>query len=302
MPSLAELQRAMRRHLLTRDGAAAAFVVDDGIAALERLAVYCHTFESVAVRALRLNHPAVARLVGDDFFEAAALAYLAERPPASAWLDSYGAGFAGFLARWQPAAVLGYLPDVARLEWSVSRALHAPDGTAPDSGALAALGALDAREQGALRLAAHPSLRLLRTQGAADLIWRATLADDDDALGALDPQGGPRWLLVARTASGIELQALDEAAWRFTLDLACGCALQQALDRLAARERASATSAGCATDAAALLAGHLASGRFTVPGVSRRARRSRIPASFATAPPASSPRSPRYTPLQEVPS
>ena len=270
MPSLAELQRAVQRSLLEGDTAAAAFVVDDGIAAVLRLAVYRHTFESVAVRALRLNHPAVARLVGDDFLEAMARAYIAERAPSSAWLDLYGAGFAGFIARWSPAASLAYLSDVARLEWSVSRALHASDAAPLDAGALGSLAALSADRQSALRFTHHPSLRLLRTQRAADLIWRATLADDDAALAALDPQGGPRWLLVARTASGIDVQALGETAWRFTLDLACGSSLQEALDRLAVRETAAATSARSATDAAAVLAGHLATGRFTVPGAARR--------------------------------
>lgn len=254
MPSLADVQRAIRRSLLGGDASIAAsltsVIVEDGIAATDRLGIYRNAFESVATRALRLNHPAVAKLVGDDFFEATARAYVAARPPASAWLDRYGAGFSGFLARWEPAAGLAYLPDVARLEWSVSRALHAPDASALDAGALASLAALAPDLQSAVRFTRHPSLRLLRTRAPADAIWRATLTDDD-ALAAIDLHAGPRWLLVARSTSGVEVIALPEAAWRFTRDLAAGRALHEALERA---ER---------FDVAALLGAQLAAGRFT---------------------------------------
>lgn len=251
MPSLADIQRGMRRSVLEGDAAIAALIVGDGIAAVDRLGIYRNTFESVATRALRLNHPAVAKLVGDDFFEATARAYVAARPPASAWLDRYGAGFSGFLARWEPAAGLAYVPDVARLEWSVSRALHAPDASALDAGALASLAALAPDLQSAVRFTRHPSLRLLRTRTPADAIWSATLSNDDDALAAIDPRDGPRWLLVARATSGVEVVALAEAAWRFTRDLAAGRALHEALERA---ER---------FDVAALLGAHLTAGRFT---------------------------------------
>lgn len=255
MPSLADVQRGMRQSLLGGDASIvasiAAFIVDDGIAALDRLGIYRNTFESVATRALHLNYPAVAKLVGDEFFDAAARAYLEARPPASAWLDRYGAGFSGFLARWEPAAGLAYLPDVARLEWSVSRALHTTDASALDAGALKSLATLSPDLQCQVRFTCHPSLRLLCTRTRADAIWRATLSGDDDALAAIDPHDGPRWLLVARSISGIEVVALPAAAWWFMRDLAAGRALYEALERA---ER---------FDVAALLGAQLAAGRFT---------------------------------------
>ena len=260
MPSLADLQRGMRRSVLGGDAGIAAFVHDDGIAAADRLGIYRNTFESVAVRALGLNHPAVVKLVGGEFFDGAARAYVAGRPPASAWLDGYGAGFCGFLARFGPAAALGYLSDVARLDWLVSRALHAPDTGALDARALASLAALDPDRQAAVRFARHPSLRLLRTRSAADSIWRATLAGDDDALAAIDPHAGPRWLLVERGPAGVDVVALPEPAWRFTRDLAAGRTLQQALARADARGGALRSEP---FDPAALLGAHLAAGRFT---------------------------------------
>lgn len=284
MPSLADLQRAMRRSLLAGDAAAAAFVVADGIAAADRLAIYRHTFESVATRALRLHYPAVAKLVGADCFDAAAREHVAARPPASAWLDRYGGGFAGFLAHWPPVAALGYLGDVARLEWSAGRALHAADAPALDARALAAIAALEPQQQAELRFTPRPSLRLLCTRTAADAIWRATLTSDDDALAALDPRDGPRWLLVERTPSGVEVAALSESQWRFTRDLCAGRTIAQALTRAAgfATGRSQDRTPGGATaadgfDAAVLLGAHLSAGRFTafdvaVPGKAHGAR------------------------------
>src|SRR2546425_12390395 len=128
MPSLRELQHAVRMSLVEReDSVAASYIVDDGLAPERRLSVYRNTFASNLASALRLSYPAVHRLVGDEFFEGAARIFVHERPPASAYLDEYGAEFAEFLARFPPAASLAYLADVARLEWAANRALHAPD-------------------------------------------------------------------------------------------------------------------------------------------------------------------------------
>lgn len=272
MPSLADVQRALRRSLVGGDAAAAAFIVADGIAAADRLAIHRHTFASVTTRALRLHYPAVEKLVGAACFDAAARAHVAARPPVSAWLDRYGGGFGGFLAHWPPVAALAYLGDVARLEWAVSRVLHARDVPAPAAGALAALAALDRHAQAEVRFTHRPCLRMLCTRTAADAIWRATLGGDDDALATLDPLDGPRWLLVERAPAGVDVVALSEPQWRFTRDLCAGRSVEQALARAAAfsaaADRASGRPPRQATqadrfDPAGLLGAHLAAGRFT---------------------------------------
>lgn len=254
-PSLRDVQEGMCRNLLAGDDAVAPYVVEDGIAAADRLAIYRNTFVSVATRALRLNYPAIVRLVGDDFFGAAAQAHIAECPPASPWLDAYGEAFALFLASWPAARSLSYLFDVARLEWAVSRALHAQDANALDAAALARLAALEPDAQASIRLVPHPSLQLIRTDFPADAIWGAVLARDDDALGAIDLGAGSRWLLVERTSAGVDVVPMLEAEWRFTSELCSGLPLQEALDRIAP------TDVTPDIDPAALIARHLAAGR-----------------------------------------
>ncbi len=249
MPTLLELQRAMRHGLTSGDDAAAcAFVISDGLQASQRLDVYRNGFLSRLTSALRLSYPAVHRLVGAEFFEGAARLYIEDHPPRSAYLDEYGGDFAEFLAHFSPAASLAYLPDVARLEWAVSCAAHAPEAEPLDP---ARLMELDGAERAHVRFVPHPSVALLQAGSPADLIWRSVLEQDDAALAAIDPGAGPVWLLVERRASGIQVERLTQAEWRFTVALCAGLALHEVLD---------ATSG---TEAGAVLARHLAAGRFT---------------------------------------
>lgn len=253
----------MRHSLLAGDRAVEAFVRVDGLAPGERIDVYRNTFLSVAARAVRLNFPAVARLVGDAFFDAAARAYATEDPPQCAWLDSYGAGFPKFLAGWPAAHGVPYLADVARLEWAVACSLHAPDAEPIE---VASLAGRTPDELAHAHLVPHPSLGLVHTAFPADAIWRAVLAQDDAALAAIDLASGPRWLVVHRSEDAIDVSALREADWRFTSALWT----DQPLDELLA--------ATFDVDAAKLIAQHLAAGRFTLNFETAAARRSGEPA------------------------
>jgi hypothetical protein len=246
MPTLLELQQAMRQSLVAREDGAAAAMLAMGCGP-ERLDIYRNSFIIGVTNALRLTCPAVHRLVGDDFFAAAAQACIAAHPPQAAWLDGYGADFAEFLEQFPPAAALVYLGDVARLEWAVSQAIHARD--CPPL-ALTALVELAPGEEARVRFLPHPSISLLRVAYPVDDIWRAVLARDDGALAALALDRRAVHLLVQRLPAGVEVTRLDEAHWRFLAALCAGEPLQDALDKTRG------------VDALALLAAHLAADRF----------------------------------------
>src|SRR5215470_4176048 len=177
LPSLREVQRAIRASLVERDdAAAAACILGDGLAPQQRLAVYRNTFASSLASALRLSFPAVECLVGAEFFDNAARIFAHERAPASANLDDYGSEFPDFLARFRPAASLVYLSDVARLEWAVTRALHASDVEALDANRLTEV---EHDDRGRVRFVPHPSVSLMRSDYPVDAIWCAVLAQDD---------------------------------------------------------------------------------------------------------------------------
>src|SRR5437764_9903127 len=79
-------------------------------------AVYRNNVAVGLIKSLEARYPVVRRLVGDDFFRAAARAFISRNKPQNAVLIGYGADFAAFLRSFPPAAELPYLPDVASLE------------------------------------------------------------------------------------------------------------------------------------------------------------------------------------------
>jgi len=248
MPALRDVQRAVYRSLVSPDeDGAAAYVRSEGLAPAARLRIYRNTLYGTLTNALRLSYPAVHRLVGAEFFEAAAQKFIEDAPPRSAYLDEYGAAFPDFLVQFPAAASVVYLADVARLERAVNRALHAPDARPLD--AVALLG-VQQEDHPRVRFVPHPSFGLVRAGYPADTIWRAVLAQDDTALGAIDLGDAPVWLLVQRLATGIDVKRLSEPAWRFTEALCEGRSLHSAVEIVPD------------IDASAVLAEHLAAGRF----------------------------------------
>jgi hypothetical protein len=249
VPTLREVQDSVTAFMLGGGDGAAALVVADGLAPEDRLGIYRNTYRSALVAALRISYPAVRKLVGEDFFEGAARAFIDAHPPAIAYLNAYGAEFGDFLAAFAPAESLPYLADVARLEWAVNLALHAEDTPPLDFARLAGISA-------DIAFVAHPSVALLALAHPADAIWRAVLDGDDDALAAIDISAGPVRLLIGRGAEGVTVERLAEDEAAFAAALFSGIALSRALG-------------AAPRDMTASLAAHLAAGRFIDFRVSR---------------------------------
>jgi hypothetical protein len=241
MSALLEWQRAMRTQLLNARAPVAPAVE-------ERLAIYRNTCFTTLVNALRLNFPAVAVLVGDEFFQAAARQFIAGNPPASAYLNDYGASFAAFLQQFPPAADITYLADVTRLEWAVSRALHAPDSSALD---VAKLAALAPAQMDRVMFRARPGVTTLQLDSPADDVWRAVISQDDAAMAAVDLRSGAVHLLIERGEAGVCVQRMTQVEARFSAALLGGQTLADAL------------MAQSAEECQLLLAAHLQRGRFS---------------------------------------
>jgi len=74
------------------------------LAAQPAFAVYRNTVMKGCIDALQANFPAVTRLVGEEWLRAAAAIHVRDALPADPTLLRYGAAFADFLARFEPAA------------------------------------------------------------------------------------------------------------------------------------------------------------------------------------------------------
>jgi len=225
----------------------------------ERVAIYRNNCRRALARALSISYAAIERLVGTAFFERAAYAFIDKCLPRSACLDDYGTSFAEFLERFEPARSIAWLADVARLEEALNRALHAADADALDLSQLAGL-----EEEGLARwcFTPHPSLTLLKLQYPADRIWQSVIERDEAAMAAVDLADGPVHLLVERDASDHpQVSRLEPIAWRFTRSLAAGTPLHVALED---EKRFHSPEVIAALEA--VLAGHLAAGRFVACG------------------------------------
>ena len=187
-------------------------------------AVYRNTVMKGCVDALQANYPSVARLVGDEWFRAAAAIFVRANLPRQPTLAVYGADFAGFLAAFEPAAELPYLPGVARVDRFWTEAHIAPDETPVEAAAVARLGP-DGLARTVLRPHASARWAWFEAHPIAAL-WRRNRypVDSDPA----DIEWRPEGVLVVRPGGSVESIDLDAAGCTFLDACASGDTLAHA--------------------------------------------------------------------------
>ena len=210
---LAELQRDFAHALLAGDEMPMA--IAGRLNAQEALRVHRNTVLGALVNALRLAHPTVDALVGEDFFDQAAAGFAEAHPLRQARLALYGEGFADFLASWPPAACLPCLADVARLDFAIERALQGPLARKQI--------ALDA----AIAIVLPAGIQVLTLRYPADAI-RAAIGDEE-TLTAVDLAQGEYSILVWRMGHEATVRRVDAAAGRFLAALENGDSAEAAL-------------------------------------------------------------------------
>ena len=257
-PSLAAFQDRFAAALVAADPRG-----DPELAALTAqpgFAVYRNTVLSGCIDALEANFPTVARLVGSEWFRAAALVYVGEHLPGQPMLADYGATFPEFLRAFEPANELPYLPDIARLDRHWTEAHAARDEVALDADSLDALFACPSLSSTWLR--PHASARWVLSEDTPVF----TIFARNRAAGPVDAspfEWRGEGALVVRPRDAVQWHQIDAAVTAF-LD---ACA--QGLDAAMAMERALACMP--ATSRGAILKPLVEAGAL-VPGASRHAR------------------------------
>jgi hypothetical protein len=250
VPSLAERQADFAAALFDpARPAPPGLVGPDGEDSPRRFAVYRNNVSVALIGALEANFPATCRIVGEEFFRAMARAYALSEPPASPILLDYGAGFPGFIARFESAAPLPYLVDVARIERAWTEAYHAPEARSLDPAVLARISQDEAAH---LCFRLHPSVRVVRSQFPALTIWRMNVADDVPEPVALDAGGEDT--LIVRPEAEVEVRSIPAGGAEFIASLAESHTLVEATK--------SALRATNSFDLAANLMGLLGAGVF----------------------------------------
>jgi hypothetical protein len=213
--TLSDLQARFSHKLIQRGGAAPGRLIRS-----KRFRVYRNNVFASLVNALRARYPVIERLVGEDFFEAAAIHFIEAHPPRSPILIHYGEGFSDFLERFEPARALPYLAGVARLEWLRHRAYHAADRNALRPSDLARA---PSDRAFTLKFEFHPSAALAVSPYPIVSIWETNARDAETRF--IGPGLAGEAALVVRPDIEVHVVRLDEAEHAFAAALAQGATL-----------------------------------------------------------------------------
>lgn len=237
-PSLHKLQSEFMDWMLGGSNPGIADAVrGKGLAASARLGIYRNIVFSNLTAALATAYPAVKLLVGDEFFDSIAARYICEEASLSGNLQEYGDRFPALLARAPEAATLRYLADIARLEWARQECLLAADATALDPRQLTTV---PEAQQSTLRLALHPSLRLVDSPQPILDIWLFCQTPDH---GRLQLSGNGQLVMLWRNETQIAMREIDAGLYALLTGMSHGETLANA------NAAAVAADAGFALDA-----------------------------------------------------
>ena len=213
-------------------------------------AVYRNTVMKGCVDALQANYPSVTRLVGEEWFRAAAAIYVADNKPHDARLLYYGESFPDFLANFAPAAGLPYLPGVACLDRFWTQAHAAKDALPLDAESLAGIAS---DELATCTLHLHPSMRWKWfAEQPVFTIWQRNRFPGNDA-SEIEWRG--EGAMLARPNDAVTWRALDAGGCAFLDACKAGQTLASAAN--------AALDAQQEIDIARLLADLIGFGAFT---------------------------------------
>jgi hypothetical protein len=208
--ALRELQQQFVREVLYRESVGLLpTILERGLRADRRLAIYRNNARENFALALEAAFPLLLACMGDDEFRKLAWSYQRACPSPAGNLFHLGERLPRFLADHLSGTGDECLIDVACLEWAVQESLVAADSEAALD--LTALAEVPVARQADLRFHMHPSVRLLATRYGVFQSWEALQVGRPLAR----PVSAPEHILVRRLADGVQLQRVPELdlAW-----------------------------------------------------------------------------------------
>lgn len=136
--------------------------------ALRRFNVYRNNVTVSLLDALAARFPVIQQIVGADFFKTMTHHFIQAHPPGSPLMMFYGDALPDFIAAFEAAQELSYLPDIARLEAALTHAYHAEDALPLDPIVLQSVVPEDLVN---LRVGLHPSLQIVSSAHPAVTIF-----------------------------------------------------------------------------------------------------------------------------------
>lgn len=189
----------------------------------EQIAVYRGSVHGILCKALCEVYPVCLRLVGDEYFDALCLRYIAGHRPSHHNLEWFGGELPAFLDGFEPIASIPYLPDVARLEWAWHRAFHAADEAGLDPAALAAV---PPEQQPRLRFRLPAGAALITSPYPVDEIWQVNRPDWSGG-DAVSLDGGGVQLMVWRRGLEMRIERIADDHWPLLSLISAGSSLAE---------------------------------------------------------------------------
>ncbi len=207
---------------LLDDASAARLVTPSGtLSALERLAIYRTAYHARLVECLSDDYPVLKHALGEAKFEALCRGYIAQHPSTGPSLNDFGRHMAAFCRRFR-TGVADFASNLAKLEWAVVLAIHAP--TAPVLGT-EELATVPPEHWPEVRLVANPSLRILHFAYPVNAYFQAYRSGRVASI----PAEGRTSVAVYRTGRSIWRLPLTEAMVVLFESLANGTTLGSSL-------------------------------------------------------------------------
>lgn len=189
----------------------------------ENITIYQKNVRHNLTESLKNTYPLLLKLLGEDFFTAAASEYIDQYPSRSYNLHNYGEYFGQFLNQLPTATQLIYLREVAEFEWACHRIYLAADHP---PFAANSLEKFTPEQHGQLQFILHPASWLKK--------FRYPILDIVDLCKSnketnVDIHKGGINLLIIRRELDLSLISLKEADYLFLQAINEMCPLVEAL-------------------------------------------------------------------------
>jgi hypothetical protein len=217
MPTLRELQTTVMKALLgSSPEPALALMAARGQWASTQLRVYQNNVAASFTESLRSSYPAIARLVGEDYFRQIAHGLQRRHPSRSGDLLWVGQQFPAYLKELHGEGEYQYLPEVARLEWLCQESLLAADH-APLN--LSKLAGAAAEDYDSLVFLPHPTLRFFDSRFPVLRIWESNVSNLDGEPESIELTSGADCLFLLRPQLTLTFHRLNAGERRFSMGL-----------------------------------------------------------------------------------
>jgi hypothetical protein len=207
------------------------------LTAVERLSIYGNAYYARLLECMREEFPVTVHCLGEETFDAFAVAYLQKYPSKSYTLCELGARFPHYLVETRPEREEGepevnwpeFLVDLAIFEWTFNEVFDGPGTEGKEILDEAQIRAVPPERWPEARLAPVPCLRLLKLRFPVQDYHAEVRAENAPAV----PAAAPTYLALARRRYIVSHSVLTEAEYHLLSALAAGRSVGEAIEEVA---------------------------------------------------------------------